>query len=56
MSPEERQKVNTLLAYLRQFGVKELIEDYFLKKHNNSAPGELYQQQVWAVQKLVEGK
>lgn len=43
--------VNTLLAFLRGHRpVADMVDDFYLKKHGNSAPGELLREQIALVQ------
>jgi len=52
MNSHERNEINTLLAYLRDFAAYGLIREYF-GKHGNDAPQELLASQVEVVKGLL---
>jgi hypothetical protein len=49
-------ELNTLLYYLRSdnFSVVHLVNEHFLVKHGNAAPGILLQQQIQKLQKRLD--
>lgn len=48
--------INTMLAYLRYkpFSVPWLMDEFFLKQHGNSAPGELMRMQIEKLQQHLD--
>ncbi len=48
--------INTMLSYLRTrpFSVPWLMDEFFLKQHGNSAPGELMRMQIEKLQKHLD--
>jgi hypothetical protein len=48
-----RSAVHMLLEYLRSFNVTELMDDHFLRKHGNSAPGELLRSHVTNIRQML---
>lgn len=46
--------INNLLSYLRSFDVVGKTNDYYLKKYNNNAPGEVIKKQIDELQKQLD--